>query len=69
MIKFFLKPKDLKGCIKDWNSNNFGDIEQKVLLAESLAKEIEDNFNNLRSDANRMIKNHAYAKILQALAL
>lgn len=64
----FSKLKDLKGWINDWNSNNFGEIKQKAIIAESLTKEIEDNFNNLSSYANKKTKNHAHAKLLQTLA-
>ncbi|VFQ59392.1 unnamed protein product [Cuscuta campestris] len=60
------KLKKLKGCLKEWNKKEFGNIFENLTKAEEFATQTQLCFEEDPTDANREIAEKANAKLLLA---
>ncbi|VFQ77929.1 unnamed protein product [Cuscuta campestris] len=60
------KLKDLKGCLREWNKNEFGNIFENLTMEDELATQTQQHYEADPTEANRALAQEANAKLLLA---
>ncbi|XP_027150340.1 uncharacterized protein LOC113750578 [Coffea eugenioides] len=68
MTKFYNKLRVVKGGLRVWNAQVFGNIFSKVKEAEAILKQREDEFDNGRGSVSRAVVEEAKAAHARSLA-